>query len=140
MPVLFISTHLDHDSARAQDESSRQILKFLGSASGGPSNECPTIVVGDFNSDASGEIHQRFVKGPPVLYDAWEETHGGPGKPYENGTFHDFTGKALGEVGRIDWILFNRPLKPIEAGLLRTNADGRYPSDHFPVFATFIKT
>ena len=37
---------------------------------------------------------------------------------------------------RIDWVLFNRRLDALEAGIDRRDFDGRYPSDHFPVTAT----
>jgi endonuclease/exonuclease/phosphatase family metal-dependent hydrolase len=136
-PVLFISTHLDNESERARAEGVEQILKFLRTPRRDGRETDPAIIVGDFNSDASLDIHRRLTEGPPSFLDAWEETHGGAGVPYADGTFHDFTGKALAEVGRIDWILFNRPLRPIKADLVDSGRDGRFPSDHFPVSATF---
>ena len=134
-PLLFISTHFDHDSEIARLESATLISKFVSDAGGG----APAIVVGDFNSDASLEVHKRMISGPPPLADAWEQTNGGPAAPYSQGTFHDFTGKALTEVGRIDWILYSPPLSPISTAVLDKGIGGRYPSDHFPVLSRFIR-
>jgi endonuclease/exonuclease/phosphatase family metal-dependent hydrolase len=135
--LLFLSTHLDNESERARAEGAEQILTFLRAPRRTEREDGATIIVGDFNSDASLDVHRRLTEGPPPLLDAWEETHGGPGVPYADGTFHDFTGKALSEVGRIDWVLFNPPLRPIETGVLDSAWENRYPSDHFPVSAAF---
>lgn len=135
-PLLFVSTHFDHDSELAREESARRILGFLEEQAR-DNAAAPAIVVGDFNTDASLELHGRLKQGPPGLRDAWEETNGGPSAPYEDGTYHDFTGKALTEVGRIDWILFNGPITPLKVRRLEEAIGGRYPSDHFPLAATF---
>ena len=51
------------------------------------------------------------------------------------GTFHGFTGEAT--RGRIDWILVTDDFQGVDAGIDRTQDNGRYPSDHYPVWATF---
>lgn len=139
-PLLFISTHFDHDSELARNESTGLIQQFLADSIGPEGQAVPAIMVGDFNSDASLSIHRRFIDGPPALLDAWEQTNGGPAPPYEQGTFHDFTGKALTEVGRIDWILYSTPLKALSTNLLDRGIQGRFPSDHFPVVSQFIRS
>lgn len=136
-PLVFISTHLDNWSQRARMEGVSLILNFLRHHLGEPDGPSPAIVVGDFNSDASLEAHRRFLEGPPSFRDAWEETHGGPSAPYGDGTFHDFTGKPLPQVGRIDWILSTGPLVPRDARIVESSFEGIYPSDHFPVLASF---
>lgn len=138
-PLLFVSTHFDHDSEAARLESAALILKFLSDARGGESEAAPVVIVGDFNTDASLGVHQQLIDGPPPLLDAWEETNGGPSAPYADGTFHDFTGEALAAVGRIDWILFSAPLTPLATDLLASDRGGLYPSDHFPVLSRFVR-
>jgi endonuclease/exonuclease/phosphatase family metal-dependent hydrolase len=66
----------------------------------------------------------------PGLTDAWETaaSRNGP-----EGTFNGFKGVQTGP--RIDWILFRGPLRAVRAETVTKNAGGRYPSDHFPVFA-----
>jgi endonuclease/exonuclease/phosphatase family metal-dependent hydrolase len=130
-PILFVSTHLDNFSECARAEGAALVLNFLRQT------EDAAIVVGDFNSDASLAIHKRLIQGPPRMQDAWEETRDEPGAPYSDGTFHDFTGKPLPQVGRIDWILFAGPLTATEARILDPGTEGSYPSDHFPVLAKF---
>lgn len=138
-PLLFISTHFDHDSRTARLESAAVISRFVSDARREQGGDAPVIVVGDFNSDASLEVHKRLLAGPPPLLDAWEQANGGPAAPYSQGTFHDFTGEALTEVGRIDWILFSPPLSPISTAVRDKGIGGRYPSDHFPVLSRFIR-
>ena len=53
-----------------------------------------------------------------------------------DGTFHGFSGEAT--RGRIDWILANREFPGLAAGISRHQKNGRYPSDHFPVWATYF--
>ncbi len=137
LPLLFVSTHFDHDSLLARSESAERVLGFLERSAPRDADTTPAIIVGDFNSDASLDLHRRMKQGPPPLLDAWEETNGGPSAPYEDGTYHDFTGKALTEVGRIDWIFFIGPLTPVVVRRIEASIGGRYPSDHFPLAATF---
>jgi endonuclease/exonuclease/phosphatase family metal-dependent hydrolase len=139
VPLLFIATHLDHESDRARAESAALILEFLALTHTAPGARVPVIIVGDFNADASTDLHQRFLEGPPPFRDAWEETRGGAGAPYTDGTFHDFTGKPLTDVGRIDWILFTGSLRPLEARVVEAAVGGHYPSDHFPILALFSR-
>ena len=136
-PLLFISTHFDHDSVLAREESARRVLRFIDGTTRTGDDAPPVILVGDFNTDASLELHDRLKQGPPQLHDAWEEANGGPSVPYEDGTYHDFTGKALTEVGRIDWILFRGRIAPVRVRRVEEAVGGRYPSDHFPLAATF---
>jgi len=65
------------------------------------------------------------------LYDSFREVF--PGRGTDEASFHGFGGETAGS--RIDFILHNRDLKATDAGIMHTNFDGRYPSDHFPVTA-----
>ena len=49
------------------------------------------------------------------------------------GTYNGFTGQSDGP--KIDYIMVKPSMKVIEASILQTNREGRYPSDHFPVTA-----
>ena len=50
-----------------------------------------------------------------------------------NGTFNGFKGTTTG--ARIDWILFRGFARAAQVETVTKNDGGRYPSDHFPVFA-----
>ena len=69
-PLLFVSTHFDHDSETARSESATLILKFLSDAHCGKPEAAPVVIVGDFNEDASLKVHQQLINGPPPLLDA----------------------------------------------------------------------
>jgi endonuclease/exonuclease/phosphatase family metal-dependent hydrolase len=48
------------------------------------------------------------------------------------GTYHGF--KSPG-VGKIDYIFVSPGVKTLSADIIRTQRDGRYPTDHFPINA-----
>ena len=65
-----------------------------------------------------------------TLTDAWATT---AAKTGPRGTFHGFKGQP-GQA-RIDWILFRGLARATQVETITKNTGGRYPSDHFPVFA-----
>jgi|GEM_PF-90369 len=87
----------------------------------------PVILTGDFNTAPDSDAHARLTAD---LRDAWGTAAKQDGPPE---TFHDFTGKA---TKRIDWILY-RGVRAVSVETVTTSRDGRFPSDHFPVQATF---
>ncbi len=89
--------------------------------------DVPVIVTGDFNTGPDSESHTTLTA---TLKDAWETA---PKREGPAETFHNFTGNA---TKRIDWILY-RGVSPTSVQTVTTSKDGRYPSDHFPVFADF---
>ncbi|UNK43783.1 endonuclease/exonuclease/phosphatase family protein [Luteimonas sp. S4-F44] len=89
--------------------------------------DVPVVVTGDFNAVPNSPTHRRLV-GP--LRDAWEVSTARSGPA---ATVHAFTGQP---TDRIDWILF-RGLEAQRVETVTDQADGRFPSDHFPVVADF---
>jgi hypothetical protein len=67
------------------------------------------------------------------LGDAYREVH--PVIQPNEATFHAYTGSTGGS--RIDFTLHSAELTPVDAEILHTSYDGKYPSDHFPVTAEF---
>ena len=51
----------------------------------------------------------------------------------DSGTYHGFKGRIKGR--RIDYIFVSDEFEVEEAYVDRTNFDGRYPSDHYPLVA-----
>jgi endonuclease/exonuclease/phosphatase family metal-dependent hydrolase len=124
---LLLNTHFAH---RREDEPARQkSARLIASRISLYDEALPIVLTGDFNAPAGGETYALLS---PPLKDAWKEAgkRAGP-----EGTFHGFTGKP-GEA-RIDWILFRAPWRVLEAETVTTQREGRFPSDHFPVFAVF---
>jgi endonuclease/exonuclease/phosphatase family metal-dependent hydrolase len=119
------NTHFPH---RPQDREARVkcaglIQQYISKLP----KDVPFVLLGDFNTDVGSEPYRAIA---PGLTDAWgtAKTKSGP-----NGTFHGFSGTA--REGRIDWILFRGFAGASEVETVTQNDGGRYPSDHFPVFA-----
>jgi len=89
----------------------------------------PAILTADFNASAGGEIHQLLLND---FRDAWGDAQVRCGP---EGTLNGF-GK-IASSRRIDWILYRGALRVLDAETVTDRPDGRYPSDHFPVIATF---
>ncbi|WP_413625661.1 endonuclease/exonuclease/phosphatase family protein [Luteibacter sp. Lutesp34] len=120
-----LDTHLPY---RDQDEDIRtRCGKLLAEWIARLPKGVPVIVTGDFNTGPDGEAHKELTAS---LKDAWETA---PKREGPAETFHNFTGKP---TKRIDWILSSGvTAKSVQT--ITTSKDGRYPSDHFPVQATF---
>jgi endonuclease/exonuclease/phosphatase family metal-dependent hydrolase len=122
---LFYNTHLAH---RRQDEEARvRSTRLIRERIAVQRKDLPFILVGDFNAPVDGAAYQVF---DGLLTDAWKTA---AKKSGPDGSFHGFKG-APGP-GRIDWILFRGLARSLEVETITKNAEGRYPSDHFPVLA-----
>ena len=119
-------THLDHLSAPARSGQSRTLLDELTKRI---PEDTPVLLMGDFN-DVPGSAPYVNLTGPQAGFrDAWTES-----KKSEKSTWHGFTG--IGDRGRIDWILLKGRVQVLDIKIIENTYDERYPSDHFPVFAT----
>jgi endonuclease/exonuclease/phosphatase family metal-dependent hydrolase len=123
----FFNTHFPHrrEDAEARKRCAQVIAERLKAVPKGTT----VVVTGDFNTDPASEPYAVLTEG---LKDTWTSV-ANPAGPER--TFHGFTGTPTG--GRIDWILYRGRLVPREAETITANQAGRYPSDHFPVFARF---
>ena len=127
---LALNTHWDHESQHARERGARQIVEWL--AIHAASAE-PVLLMGDFNANADNPaIRMLLGAATPgvVLTDTYRAVHG---EASGVSTFHAFTGNPSGD--RIDAIFASPHWRILDAAIVRTSADGRYPSDHFPVTA-----
>jgi endonuclease/exonuclease/phosphatase family metal-dependent hydrolase len=95
------------------------------------------IVTGDFNLPPDSAEHTTLLATPLSgnrrLIDAWQTALGsGSTAGPRAGTSHGFTGTAM---HRIDWILVSNDVEVTRAAIDDYHEQGRYPSDHFPVYA-----
>ena len=118
-------THLDHVSERARVEAAKMIRDW---ASG---RREPTVIMGDFNDYPGSEVHRILNKPLGPFADSWQEL----GKPedQQSYTHHGFTGTP--SKGRIDWVLVTQEFTVLDVAVVRNHKAGRYPSDHFPLWA-----
>jgi len=130
-PFFFFNTHMDNSAQRARVQGAWLLRRKIDEIADG----LPTIVTGDFNTDSDTTPYQLLVTGPEewrgYLTDTYRQFNPIPG-PHE-GTRHKFTGRMDGD--RIDWIITTNNFATIDANIDRTNFNGQYPSDHFPVTA-----
>ena len=134
--LLVFNTHFDHVGSLAREKSAELLLNRMAVIADGHA----VILMGDFNDPAemTGPSYRVLVaegdQGGLVLHDTWFLASRDQRMRGE-GTYHGFSGEAT--RGRIDWILATGDFQGIDAGIERLQDNGRYPSDHFPVWATF---
>lgn len=119
------NTHWDHRSQPSRIKSGELIAKRLLSAD----KSDPTIVMGDFNIGPIGPARQPLTDAG--LRDSFADRHP---ELANQGTFHAFDGKP--DTDKIDAVLVSRHWETLDAEIVATSKNGRYPSDHFPVTAT----
>lgn len=127
------NTHLDHQSQPSREKSVRLIVERIRSRA----HADPFVLTGDFNAGEdnpairylAGDGTEADAARPPLL-DAFRVLHP---DVVEVGTFNGFTGKTDGD--KIDYVFVTPETEVLSAEIARTNREGRYPSDHFPVTA-----
>lgn len=127
----YINTHLDHLSAEARDNQARMINEDAGAFP----TDYPQILTGDMNCDKTTTPIQSFMKA------GWEDTYAAiNGNEDPGNTFHRFKGPRFQEEedvwqGKIDFLLIRGGLSIMRSAIVMDQADGRYPSDHYFVYA-----
>ncbi len=126
----FFNTHFDHRGEEARVQSAH----LLAARGNDAAKKYPVIVTGDFNAEAeSSEPWKVFQKEGFKDARLSAEKKIGPAV-----TWGAFKAPEPNSDKRIDWILHRGPVKPVSCETVLDNEDGRYPSDHYPVFVKFI--
>jgi len=128
------NTHLDHKSQAAREKGLRLIVSRIQERT----HPDPFILTGDLNA---GETNPAilYLKGialaeensPIPLVDTFRVLH--PDAD-EVGTLNGFRGLTNGK--KVDYIFVEPGTQVLDAAIIRTEKQGRYPSDHYPVTAT----
>lgn len=120
------NTHWDHESQEARTKSAGLMAERIEHRKH-PGD--PFLITGDFNcGESSGPI--QALRKRLTLHDSFRIVHP---KEQEVGTFHGWSGRKDGD--KIDYIWMDPTLTALEAEIIHTQRNGRYPSDHFPVRA-----
>ena len=128
--LWFFNTHFDHRGAEARRQSARLLRKRLEEIA----SPAAWIVTGDFNCPEDSPPYRELVgeaKGGLTVVDSYRAVH--PTRTDGEGTFSAFNGNRSG--GRIDWVLHSPRFHTVSAAIDRTEENGRFPSDHYPVTA-----
>ena len=123
--ILICNAHFDHVSQEARVNGAQLIIDRVTEIAEGN----PIVLLGDLNGEPDNPAVDLLTR---RWYDPYPDYH--PGDTV-NGTFHGFKGHPLGK--RIDYILVNGQQSVEQIEIIRSNIDGAYPSDHFPVMASF---
>lgn len=125
----FFNTHFDHLGVKARSESARLILSKIKEITAGE----PVILTGDFNFNETNPNY-GVLNNTEFLSDAYVLA---PLRYAPGGTFtsFDITSKPQ---GRLDHIFVTGDFAVNRYGILTNTYNGRFPSDHFPVFAEIV--
>jgi endonuclease/exonuclease/phosphatase family metal-dependent hydrolase len=135
--IYVYNTHLDHLSEEARQRGAKQLMDQLAERT---SKDVPVVVMGDMNCGEKSPVI-RFMQGEPMKLDEKEWRAAYPlvdtfravnPDATEVGTFNGF--RAPGRE-KIDYIFISPNLKTLSSEIIRTQREGRYPTDHFPVDA-----
>jgi len=122
--IYVFNLHLDHQSSESRRKSADALIKKI--------NEMkitqPIIITGDFNCGENDETINTILNSK--LIDTYRILHK---KSNNEGTFHNFKGDDSGD--KIDFIFVSKDFDTIDSRIIKTNRNGKYPSDHFPVTA-----
>ena len=135
--IYVYNTHFDHMSEEARQRGAKQLMDRVSVRK---NKDIFVILMGDMNcGEKSPAI--RYMLGDPMSLDdkEWKS-------PYklvdtfrmvnpdatEVGTFNGF--RTPGR-DKIDYIFVSPDLKATSSDIIRTQREGRYPTDHFPVSA-----
>lgn len=122
------NNHWDHQSQLSRENSARMLIQKIKSHTK-PNN--PVVVMGDFNAAKDNEAILILTQDPALnLKDSYSEV---VTDSADSGTFNFFKGTISGP--KIDNIFVSQDCITHTAQILRTQKNGHYPSDHYPVTA-----
>lgn len=121
---LVVNTHLDHIRKETRAEQIRVLTKEIKRIKEPLSM---LIVMGDFNDSPDSDTRKALMDEFPELLDAWKLFH-----QHEETSHHTFNGLCP-DGSRIDWILVQDQVQVLNCEMDKSQSEGRYPSDHFPV-------
>ncbi|KJD36461.1 endonuclease/exonuclease/phosphatase [Tamlana sedimentorum] len=124
--IWVFNTHLDHKGAEAQKQGMQLILTKVAQLN---TQNYPVIIMGDFNVEPSSDLIKDIKLTMQDSKNIAKVTFG------PNGTFNGFKFEAP-VTRRIDYIMLskNSGIQVEKYGVLSSNVNLKYPSDHFPVY------
>jgi endonuclease/exonuclease/phosphatase family metal-dependent hydrolase len=130
LTLFFINTHFDHRGVQAREKSAELLRARIEKVP----EDLMIVLTGDFNTAEKSPPWQTLTESNRLI-DTYRQVY--PQAQSSEGTFHGFQGTP--GKARIDWVLCSPQFTSTSATIDRTNEDGRYPSDHFPVTAVLTR-
>lgn len=124
-----LNTHLDHVGQKARENQARMIVEDTKAYP----DDYPQILTGDMNCDCHNPAITTFKTG------GWQDAYGAVhGTENPGHTYHAFRGPDhVPETGKMDWVFWRGKLQPVASEIVMDSSDGKFPSDHYFVSATF---
>ncbi|MFT3826383.1 MAG: endonuclease/exonuclease/phosphatase family protein [Chitinophagaceae bacterium] len=130
--LRIVNLHLDHISAEAKIQQAKMVVE----ESAQYQQDYIQLLTGDFNSKYDSKVLES------VRNSGWKDCYETIYGEKEAGfTVHEFQGMNYDKgpsKGRIDFVWYKGPVKPVEAAIVRDAVNGKYPSDHFFLQADVI--
>jgi endonuclease/exonuclease/phosphatase family metal-dependent hydrolase len=126
----FINTHFDHRGPVARLESAKLLTKFAEKLD----KEVPIILTGDFNAVAQTSAPWKELTNKLFTDSRLTANE----KEGSTATFSRFKAPDMESTRRIDWILYKGAMKSLYNETVLYNKNGRYPSDHYPIYAKLL--
>ena len=127
------NTHFDHIGKVARRESARLLLQKINDIAG----KATIIVTGDFNAAPTDEPIQVITDASSPLHLTDTKSISGQSHYGPSGTFNAFGPKETTN-DPIDYIFIKKGIKVLQHATISQTWQGRFSSDHFPVFARLI--
>lgn len=118
------NAHFDHISQPSRERGAAQLINTIKARD----HKYPVIITGDFNAGEDNPAIKNLKDNG--FDDAFRMRN-----PTETtvGTFNGF--KGINDGDKIDYVFVGEDLQVLDATIDRSNEDGKYPSDHYPVTA-----
>ncbi len=127
----YANTHFDHVGKEARKNSAILIKGYMTGLFAGMGIDIPLIVSGDFNSEPTEAPYQTMIsKHEIVLFDSRPASE-------LTGTYCGFEVDKM-KCRTIDYIFHSKHWKTESYKVVQDNDGKYYPSDHLPVFSTFM--
>lgn len=131
--VQVFNTHFDHESQPSRVKSAEMLAALISERQ--PRD--PVIVTGDFNAGEDNPailyLKNEHGRSPVTLLDTFRVLHPEADRV---GTFGGYEGKRDGP--KIDYVFVEQNVRVRAAEIVHDHHDGRYPSDHYPVYAEIV--
>ena len=135
--IYVYNTHYDHMSEEARQRGAKLLMDRIAERK---NKDIPVVVIGDMNcgekspaiqymQGATMKLDEKDWNPPYKLTDTFRAANP---DTTEVGTFHGFNRPGK---DKIDYIFVSPSLKTVSSEIIRTQREGRYPTDHFPVDA-----
>lgn len=121
--LYVFNVHLDHISENSRIKSSQALIDKIKTL-----DQLPIIITGDFNTNENEQTIKLLREFG--LTDSYRTLHQQTG---DEGTFNGFIGKDDGD--RIDFVFVSKEYEPVKSMIDKSNHNGKYSSDHFPVIS-----